>query len=147
MAIRSVEAVEATWRAQGLRVERDGVLAVRCRGEVVEIPCELVGRAADGSACICVAGRLTRFEREEVADVAGRVMALGDAAPVAEVVAHWIGAGRVTVRAGDALPGVPVDELEVAEGALRRTERGRELVRQAEAAGWPEAIGAVGVAE
>lgn len=69
--IRSVEAVEATWRAQGLRVERDGVLRVRCRGEVVEIPCELVGRAQDGSACVCVAGRLERFEPGEVVDVLG----------------------------------------------------------------------------
>ncbi|WP_437310033.1 hypothetical protein [Sorangium sp. So ce388] len=74
------------------------------------------------------------------AEAEGRVLALGDAAPVAEVVAHWVGGGRVTVRAGDALPGVAVDELEVAGGLLRRTERVRELVRQPGAAGWLEAI-------
>lgn len=71
MVGRSVEAVEAAWRAQGLRVQRGRALAVRCRGQVVEIPCELVGRAEDGSACVCVAGRLERFEREEVVDVLG----------------------------------------------------------------------------
>ncbi|WP_438029062.1 hypothetical protein [Sorangium sp. So ce233] len=71
MVGRSIEAVEATWRAQGLRVEREGRLWVRCRGEVIEIPCELVGRADDGSARICVAGREERFEREEVVDALG----------------------------------------------------------------------------
>ncbi|WP_438029061.1 hypothetical protein [Sorangium sp. So ce233] len=76
------------------------------------------------------------------AELAGCVVALGDAAPVAEVVAHWIGGGRVTVRTGDALPGLPVDEFAVVEGVLQRTARGRELVQQAEAAGWREAIGA-----
>lgn len=69
--VRSVEAVAEAWAQQGLRVERDGVLAVKCRGQVIEIPCELVGRAEDGSARVCVAGREERFEREEVADVLG----------------------------------------------------------------------------
>lgn len=71
MVGRSVEAVAEAWTRQGLRVERGGVLCVWCRGRVVEIPCELVGRAADGSACVCVAGRLARFEAGEVADVLG----------------------------------------------------------------------------
>ncbi|XXX79202.1 hypothetical protein WMF30_10550 [Sorangium sp. So ce134] len=69
MVGNSVEAVEAAWRAQGLRVQRGGALAVRCRGEVVEIPCELVGLAADGSARVRVAGREERFEAVEVAEV------------------------------------------------------------------------------
>lgn len=78
------------------------------------------------------------------AELAGRVVVLGDAAPVAEVVACWIGAGRIIVRAGDALPGLPVDELDATTGALRRTARGRELVQQPGAAGWRAAIEAAG---
>lgn len=67
--MRSVEALEtvaARWAQQGLRVERGGLLLARCRGEVVEIPCELLGRAEDGSARVCVGGRVEEFGREEV---------------------------------------------------------------------------------
>jgi hypothetical protein len=38
------------------------------------------------------------------AESAGRVLAIGDAAPVAEVVAHWPWAGAVVVYAGESLP-------------------------------------------
>ncbi|WP_437310034.1 hypothetical protein [Sorangium sp. So ce388] len=71
MTGRSIEAVAEAWTQQGLTVQRDAVLCVRCRGQVVEIPCELVGRAEDGSACVCVGGRVERFEAGEVADVLG----------------------------------------------------------------------------
>jgi hypothetical protein len=64
----SLEMLEATWRRQGLAVERGGMVRARCRGEVVEIPCELVGRAASGRTVICVAGRLEQFDPEEVVD-------------------------------------------------------------------------------
>jgi hypothetical protein len=66
MLVRSVDVLEATWLAQGLRVERDGLVLARCRGQVVEIPCELVGRASDGRTRVCVAGRVEEFGREEV---------------------------------------------------------------------------------
>ncbi|XXX79201.1 hypothetical protein WMF30_10545 [Sorangium sp. So ce134] len=82
------------------------------------------------------------------AEAGGRVVALGDAAPVADVVAGWVDLGlEVTVYAGESLPGRPVDQLvRCLGGVLRRTERGRELVQQAGAAGWREAIEAVGAA-
>jgi hypothetical protein len=67
----SLEMLEATWRRQGLAVERGGMVRAMCRGEVVEIPCELVGRAGDGSARVCVAGRVEEFGREEMADALG----------------------------------------------------------------------------
>jgi hypothetical protein len=60
------EALEATWRAQGLRVERDAVVRALCRGQVVEIPCELVGRASDGRTLVCVADRVSQFDAGEV---------------------------------------------------------------------------------
>lgn len=62
----SLEMLELTWRAQGLAVERGVMVRAKCRGEVVEIPCELVGRAEDGSARVCVGSRVEEFEAEEI---------------------------------------------------------------------------------
>lgn len=64
--VKSVDVLEATWRAQGLRVERGGMVHALCRGQVVEIPCELVGRASDGRTLVCVADRVAAFEAGEV---------------------------------------------------------------------------------
>lgn len=59
------------------------------------------------------------------AEAGGRVVAVGDAAPVAEVVMHWAWTGVVVVYAGERPPGRAVDRLERAEdGSVRRTQGG-----------------------
>ncbi|WP_437912806.1 hypothetical protein WME73_38230 [Sorangium sp. So ce302] len=47
-------------------VERGGIVRARYRGEVVEIPCEVVDRASDGRTLVCVADRVAAFEADEV---------------------------------------------------------------------------------
>ncbi|MGK3995066.1 hypothetical protein [Sorangium sp. So ce1024] len=77
------------------------------------------------------------------AEAAGRVLAMGDAAPVAEVVAHWVGLGvEVTVYAGESLPGRRVDRLERAENGSLRRAAGEPVADAA----WAEAIEAASAA-
>lgn len=71
------------------------------------------------------------------AEAGGRVVALGDAAPVAEVVTHWVDLGvEATVYAGESRPGRQVDRLERAENGSLRRAAGEPVADAA----WAEAI-------
>jgi hypothetical protein len=76
------------------------------------------------------------------------VIATGDAAPVAEIVAHWTREREraIDIYTGESLPTARrVDQLMRAlDGTLRRTQHGRELVARGSDAGWLEAIRATG---
>jgi hypothetical protein len=63
---RDVDALAQAWAQQGMLVERGGVFRARCAGEVVEIPCELIGHAEDGRTLVCVGGMLDEYAPEEV---------------------------------------------------------------------------------